>query len=59
MSRSRIFTLNSGHVGLADNLILRVDKHFINAGAISNPEIPLPSCNQCPQVFKGLATSIP
>ena len=25
MSQSRIFTLNSGHVGLADNLIPRVD----------------------------------
>lgn len=39
MSRSRIFTLNFGHVSLADNLILRVDKHFVHPVAISNPEM--------------------
>ncbi len=59
MSKSCVFTLNSCHVGLADNLILRVDKHFVDAVAISNPEIALPNFNQCPQVFKGLATPIP
>jgi len=59
MSQSHIFTPNSGHVGLADNLILRVDQHFVDAVAISNPEIALPNCNQCSQVFKGLATSVP
>jgi hypothetical protein len=48
MSQSRIFTLNSSHVGFADNLILRVDKHFVDAVAISNPEIALPNLNQCP-----------
>ena len=57
MSKSCIFTLNSSHVGLADNLILRVDKHFVDAVAISNPEIALPNFYQCPQVFKGLAVS--
>ncbi len=58
MSQSSIFTLNSSHVGFADNLILRVDKHFVDAVAISNPEIALPHLNQCPQVVKGLATPI-
>ncbi len=29
MSQSCIFTLNSGHVGFANNLIFRVNKHFI------------------------------
>ena len=48
MPQSRIFTLNSSHVGLADNLILRVDKHFVDAVTISNPEIALPNFNQCP-----------
>jgi len=59
MAQSRIFTLNSGQVGLADYLIPRVDRHCVDAVAISNPEIPLPNCNQCPHVFKGLATSVP
>ncbi len=48
MSQSRIFTLNTSHVGLADNLILQVDKHLVDAVTISNPEIALPNFNQCP-----------
>ena len=58
MSQSSIFTLNSGHVGFANNLIFRVDKHFVDTVAIGNPEIALPNLNQCPQVFKGFATPI-
>ncbi|NMF59780.1 hypothetical protein HC246_17580 [Pseudanabaena yagii GIHE-NHR1] len=54
-----IFTLNSSHVGFADNLIIRVDKHFVDAVAISNPEIALPNFNQCLQVFKGLMVTEP
>ena len=59
MSQSCIFTLNSSHVGFADNLVFRVDKHFVDAVAIRNPEVTLPNFNQCPQGFKGLTAPIP
>jgi hypothetical protein len=59
MSQSRIFTLNSSHVGFTDNLVFRVDKHLVDTVTIGNPEIALPYFNQCPQVFKGLTTPIP
>jgi hypothetical protein len=59
MSQSGIFTLNSSHVGLADNLILCVDEHFVDTVTIGNPEIALPNFNHCPQGFKGFTTPIP
>ena len=58
MSQSCIFTLNSGHVSFANNLIFGVNKHFVDTVAIGNPEIALPNFNQCPQRFKGFATPI-
>jgi hypothetical protein len=58
MPQSCIFTLNSSHVGFADNLILRVDKHFVDTVTIGNPEITLPNFNPCPQGFKGLTTPV-
>jgi hypothetical protein len=48
MTQSSIFTLNSSHVGFTNNLIFRVDKHFVDTVAIGNPEIALPNLNQCP-----------
>ena len=36
MPQSCIFTLNSSHVGFANNLILRVDKHFVDTGPKSD-----------------------
>ena len=59
MSQSRIFTLNSSHVGFADNLVFRVDKHFVDTVAIGNPEITLPNFNLCPQGLKGLMVTEP
>jgi len=48
MPKSCILTLNSSHVGFVDNLVFRVDKHFVDTVAIGNPEIALPNFDDCP-----------
>lgn len=55
---SIIFTFNSGHIGLADNLVARGNKAWIDGPAIRDIKEALPSRNNRPQRFKRLSTMI-
>ena len=55
---SIIFTFDSGHIGLADNLIASRNKSWIDGPAIRDIKEALPGRYHCPQGFKGLGTVI-
>ena len=55
---SIIFTFNSGHIGLADNLVASRNKTWIDRPAIRDIKEALPGCNHGPQGFKGLGTML-
>jgi hypothetical protein len=55
---SIIFTFNSCHIGLADNLVASRNKTWIDRPAIRHIKEALPSCDDRPQGFKGLGTMI-
>jgi hypothetical protein len=55
---SIIFTFNSGHIGLADNLVASRNKTWIDRPAIRDIKETLPGRYHRPQGFKGLGTMV-
>ena len=59
MSEAGVFSFNSSHVRLADNLIALRNKARIDRPTISDIEIALPTRHEGPQRFKGLSAMVP
>ena len=58
MSPTGIFSLNSGHIRLTDNLIACGNEAWIDRIAITHPEIALPKRDRIPEGTEGNSTVI-
>ena len=58
MPQAGVFPFNSGHVGLADNLVALRDELRINRIAIRHIEIALPEAHYQPNGLKGFSTVV-
>lgn len=58
MSQPGVLPLDTGHIGLADNLVTVWNELWIDRIAISNIEKALPQPHQLPQGFKGCSAAV-
>ena len=58
MSESIILAFDSGHIGLADNLVASRNKSWIDGPPVGDIEEAVPGCHHRPQGCKCLGTMI-
>jgi hypothetical protein len=58
MPQASVFSLNTSHVSLADNLVARFNKHWIDFPAIGNIKETLPAFDKTPQTLEGGTTAV-